>query len=84
MNSSTHHKIDQFFKPFDDCQGTIYLRTKHGDVYNLKSKIGQFSAIHVLLHEPEDSMVLICSLQEEKVLLKTHIFHRHRSSQFSS
>lgn len=74
MNFSNHHHIDQFLKPFDDCQGTIYLKTKHGDVYNLKSKIGQFSAISILIHEPQDSMNLICSLQEEQVLLRTYLF----------
>lgn len=76
MELSMHREIDRFFKPLDDCQGTIYLMTKYGDVYNLKSKIGQFSAISVLVNEPKESMYLNCSLHEEQVFLKTYLFSK--------
>ena len=37
--------IDKFFGTIDQCEGKVELVTDNGDIYNLKSKLGQFASL---------------------------------------
>lgn len=37
--------IDKFFGTIDRCEGKVELVTGNGDIYNLKSKLGQFASL---------------------------------------
>ena len=37
--------IDKFFGTIDRCEGKVELVTDNGDIYNLKSKLGQFASL---------------------------------------
>lgn len=37
--------IDNFFGIIDRCEGSVELVTDNGDIYNLKTKLGQFASL---------------------------------------
>lgn len=59
--------VDKFFGVIDRCEGKVELVTDNGDIYNLKSKLGQFAslakvflngkipAIELVTHNPSDA-----------------------------
>ena len=63
--------VDRFFGTIDRCEGKVELITDNGDIYNLKSKLGQFASlakiffngkipvVELVTHCPSDAGMII-------------------------
>ncbi|MDO4490969.1 MAG: hypothetical protein Q4B85_07890 [Lachnospiraceae bacterium] len=73
MRLKTLDQVDQFLKIVDSCKGNIYLTSKYGDRFNLRSKLSQFLAIHILLDEQGDDFELHCIDYEDHDRLNSYL-----------
>ena len=63
-------KIDQicdFLNTVDSCSAGVWLMSPCGDIYNLKAKPPQYSAIAALLGTEGDTLELWCDNKEDEV-----------------
>lgn len=63
--------VEEFFGVIDQCEAKVELVTENGDIYNLKSKLGQYislskvffcgviPSIELITNSPEDSSKII-------------------------
>lgn len=70
MRMETLDQVDQFLSIVDSCRGNIYLTSKYGDRFNLKSKLSQFLAINVILEADADELELQCVETEDDCKLR--------------
>ncbi len=63
--------IDKFFGIIDRCEGKVELVTDNGDIYNLKSKLGQFASLTKVCFNgkiPVVELVTSCSSDAGKIM----------------
>ena len=63
--------IDKFFGTIDRCEGKVELVTDNGDIYNLKSKLGQFASLTKVFFNgkiPVVNLVTYCPSDAGKIL----------------
>ena len=64
-------QIDDFLKAVEQAKDNVYLRSVHGDCYNLKSVLSRYVAIGALLGEHGDELELFCdSKSDEKYFFR--------------
>ena len=69
MNPANVDAIHAFLDAVAACKGEVYLKSREGDVFNLKSSLSQYIAIGKLLEESCNAVVLSAEdPQEEKQL----------------
>ena len=69
MNPANVDAIHAFLDAVAACKGEVYLKSREGDVFNLKSSLSQYIAIGKLLEESGNAVVLSAEYpQEEKQL----------------
>ncbi|MCQ2500220.1 MAG: hypothetical protein MJ117_02610 [Lachnospiraceae bacterium] len=66
----TLDQVDQFLSLVDSCRGNIYLTSKYGDRFNLKSKLSQFLAISAILDSDADDLDIQCADHEDDSRLR--------------
>lgn len=72
MRLKTLDQVDQFLSVVDSCKGNIYLTSKRGDRFNLKSKLSQFLAINAILDDPAEDLELYCADHEDHRKLRPY------------
>lgn len=73
MRLTTLDQVDQFLSVVDTCKGNIYLTSKYGDRFNLKSKISQFLAINAILDDQSNDLELHCTEHEDDDRLRDYL-----------
>ena len=69
MNPANVDAIHAFLDAVAACKGEVFLKSREGDVSNLKSSLSQYIAIGKLLEESGNAVVLSAEdPQEEKQL----------------
>ena len=64
-------QIDDFIEAVNKSSGDVYLKSMHGDCYNLKSVLSRYVAIGALLGEYGDELELFCdNSNDEKYFFK--------------
>ena len=58
MNPANVDAIHAFLDAVAACKGEVYLKSREGDVFNLKSSLSQYIAIGKLLEESGNAVVL--------------------------
>ncbi len=61
MIMSNVKQIHSFLATVDKCKGSVWLESRDGDRYNLKSALSQYIAIGALLSAHGDELELFCS-----------------------
>lgn len=59
-------QIDDFLKAVEQAKNSVYLRSVHGDCYNLKSVLSRYVAIGALLGEHGDELELFCDSKSDE------------------
>ena len=59
-------QIDDFLKAVEQAKDNVYLRSVHGDCYNLKSALSAYVAMGALLGEHGDELELFCDSREDE------------------
>lgn len=73
MRLKTLDQVDQFLSIVDSCKGNIYLTSKYGDRFNLKSKLSQFLAINAILDDQSEELELHCADYEDDSRLRRYL-----------
>ena len=64
-------QIDDFLKAVEQAKDNVYLRSVHGDCYNLKSVLSRYVALGARLGEHGDELELFCdSKSDEKYFFR--------------
>lgn len=53
--------VHRFLNTVNECKGDVWLESKEGDKFNLKSPLSQYVAIGKLISERGDELELFCS-----------------------
>jgi hypothetical protein len=61
-------EVNDFLKTVERCKGEVWLESKYGDKYVLKSVLSRYIAMTILLVEHSDDLELFCQLQEDEQL----------------
>lgn len=61
-------ELHAFLAAVDKAKGEVYLTSKQGDQYNLKSELSKYIAIGALLDEHGTDLELFCQLPEDEPL----------------
>lgn len=70
MNPANVDAIHAFLDAVAACKGEVYLKSREGDVFNLKSSLSQYIAIGKLLEESGNAVVLSADDPREERLLQ--------------
>lgn len=73
MRLKTLDQVDQFLSIVDSCKGSIYLTSKYGDRFNLKSKLSQFLAINAILDDQTEELELHCADYDDDNRLRSYL-----------
>ena len=68
MKFTKIHQVNDFVRVVDECKGHVWLESKDGDRFNLKSLFSRYIAIGALLDNHGDELELFCQLQEDEQL----------------
>ena len=68
MKINDNNTLADFLKAVDQAKGSVYLKSPHGDVYNLKSVFSKYVAIAALLGEFGYELELFCDWKEDEPL----------------
>jgi hypothetical protein len=66
MKFTKHSEVSDFIRTVDECEGHVWLESKDGDRFNLKSLFSRYIAIGALLDEHGDELELYCQLPEDE------------------
>lgn len=61
MKLTNINQVEDFLAAVNKCKGSVWLESKYGDKYNLKSKFSQYVAMGALLSTYGDQLELFCS-----------------------
>lgn len=61
-------QVEEFLSAVKRCSGNVWLRSRYGDVYNMKSQLSQYMAIAALLGEHGDELELFCDKPADESL----------------
>ena len=67
MKFTRHSEVNDFISTVEDCEGHVWLESKDGDRFNLKSLFSRYIAIGALLDNHGDELELFCQLPEDRV-----------------
>ena len=68
MKFATLAEVNDFLKTVDSCKGEVWLESKYGDKYVLKSVLSHYIAMTILLAERSEDLELFCQFQEDEQL----------------
>ena len=54
-------EVQDFLAIVNSCEGNVWLESKDGDKFNLKSELSQYVALGALLETRGDELELFCS-----------------------
>ena len=69
MKLQNIHEVEDFRKVIHQCKDDVFLKSKEGDVFNLKSAMSEYVALGRLLSEQGDSLELFADSKEDEALL---------------
>jgi hypothetical protein len=76
MKFTTHSEVNDFIRTVEECDGHVWLESKDGDRFNLKSLFSRYIAIGALLDNHGDELELFCQLPEDEQLFYKY-FNEH-------
>lgn len=59
-------KVKELLDTVDKCHGDVYLKSIHGDCYNLKSQLSKYVAMAALIEDKAGELELFCKLKEDE------------------
>ena len=65
MDFKNMKQINDFLAIVNECEGSVYLKSEDGDVFNLKSRFSQYIALGELLGANGDELKLVCDRRED-------------------
>ena len=68
MKFATLAEVNDFLKTVDSCKGEVWLESKYGDKYVLKSVLSHYIAMTILLAEHSKDLELFCQFPEDEQL----------------
>ena len=72
MNPANVDAIHAFLDAVAACKGEVYLKSREGDVFNLKSSLSQYIAIGKLLEESGNAVVLSADDPQDRKRNREH------------
>ena len=66
MKLQNIHEVEDFRKVIHQCKDDVFLKSKEGDVFNLKSAMSEYIALGRLLSEQGDSLELFAHRREDE------------------
>lgn len=66
MKLTNINQIHSFLSIVDSCNGDVWLESKEGDKFNLKSPLSQYVAIGALLSNHGEDLELYCGDREDE------------------
>ena len=76
MKITDKKTLDDFMEAVHKAKDAVYLKSPHGDVFNLKSTLSEFVAIRELIGERGDELELFCASKLDEPLFFS-FFHKH-------
>jgi hypothetical protein len=76
MKFTTLAEVNDFLKAVEACKGEVWLESKYGDRYVLKSVLYHYIAMTILLAERADDLELFCQFPEDEQLFFKY-FNKH-------
>lgn len=76
MKITDNNTLADFLKAVDKASGAVYLKSRYGDIYNLKSMLSRYVAIAALLGQHGDELELFCDNKQDESLF-FDFFHKH-------
>lgn len=67
MKISKTLELHAFLEAVDKAEGDVYLVSKNGDQYNLKSELSKYVAIGALINNHADDLELFCQFPQDEV-----------------
>ena len=67
MKFTRHSEVNDFIRTVEECEGHVWLESKDGDRFNLKSLFSRYVAIGALLDNHGDELELFCQLPEDRI-----------------
>lgn len=61
MKITNIKQVHEFLATVDKCGGSVWLESKQGDKFNLKSPLSQYVAIGALISNHGDELELFCA-----------------------
>ena len=69
MKINNLRDVEAFKKEIDQCGGDVWLESKYGDKYNLKSALSQYIAMADLLRDKNGDLELFANRPEDQAIL---------------
>ena len=66
MTFNSIEQIDAFTNAIHKCEGNVWLESKYGDKFNLKSDLSVYIALGKMLSEKFNDLELYCSNKEDE------------------
>jgi len=67
MRLKNIEEVNAFLATVDSCNDNVWLLSKYGDKFNLKSKLSQYIAMSALLRDEQEVLELFCASKEDEV-----------------
>ena len=62
-------RFETFINIVKECKNDVFIKTQHGDVYNLKSDFSRYVSLPAILGYRGDELILECKdLEDEKLI----------------
>lgn len=69
MRLRSEADIREFLDTVKSCEGSVYLKSPEGDIFNLKSSLSCYVAIGQLIQEKGDALELFADRREDRAIL---------------
>lgn len=69
MKIRTINDVERFTSVLDKCKGEVWLESRFGDKFNLKSTLTRYIALADLVRDNSGDLELFCSDKEDEMLL---------------
>lgn len=77
MKFATLSEVNDFLKTVNNCKGEVWLESKYGDKYVLKSVLSHYIAMTILLAERSEDLELFCQFPEDYQLFFKYFSKHH-------
>ncbi len=75
MRLKNTKQVDDFLRAVKAASGTVWLISKEGDKYNLKSALSQYIAIGALLDGHGEELELFCDYKTDEALFVNFFYN---------
>lgn len=76
MKFKDEKDIKLFLNAVDKCASDVWIFSKNGDKYNLKSTLSQYIALGAMLMDNSEEFELFCRTREDEIIM-LNFFKEH-------